>query len=299
MPTPQPADWSAAYARVQRLADRDVLRLLATSFREIDRMLRRLDSSERISDLVRAEQLRTVQRNMLRQQAVIWRRLGDVIRARRLEAAARAINLGSAVDSVLFGSVGLEEDARALKRAFLVGGEQTVEVALARMAASAVPLSERIYRSQVWMNQRVQNMINSALARGLSAREFAAEARDWFRPDTPGGVRYAAMRLARTEINNAFHATSIMQAAEKPWIGGMKWHLSRSHPKPDICDAYAKGGREGSGEYAPQDVPRKPHPHCFCFVTPVSPDEDEFLDNLVAGRYDDYLDSKLRTRTPR
>lgn len=238
---------------------------------------------------VREEQLRLIQRNLLREQAAIFRRTGDIIRARRLEAAARAIQLGSAVDTALLDAVGRTGQARALRTAALEGLDHTVEVALTRMGQSAVPLSERIYRTRVWMDGRVQNMINSALTRGLSAREFAAEARDWFNPNTPGGVRYASMRLARTEINNAFHAVSVNHSAEKPWVEGMKWHLSRSHPKADVCDEYAKGGRNGDGVFAIRDVPRKPHPQCFCYVTPETPSEDEFLDNLVAGNYDSYL----------
>lgn len=291
---PEPVDWSAAHAKIQRLAADEILRSIARAHWDMIRMLRALDDRGNISDLVRAEQLRTVQRAMLRQQAIIWRKLGDVIRARRLEAAARAIMLGSAIDDVLLEAAGRPEDARTLKRSLVAGAEQTVDVAVARMTVSAIPLADRIYQSRVLADGRIQRMINSALLRGLSAREFAAEARAWFNPNVPGGVRYAAMRLARTEINNAFHATSVMQADEKPWINQMKWHLSRSHPKPDICDQYAKGGREGDGVYAVRDVPRKPHPQCFCVVTPVSPDEDEFLDNLVAGRYNSYLDSKMR-----
>lgn len=294
MAIPEPADWSAAYAKIQRLSDREVLALISQSLRDIKRMLNRIGKSQRISDLVRAEQLRTVARAMMREQAIIFRKAGDIIRARRLEAAARATVLGSAVDDVLFAFAGDSEEARALKRSLLSGGEQSLNTALTRMGVSEIPLAERIYRTQVWMNGRVQGMINSALARGLTAREFAAEAIDWFNPDTPGGVRYAALRLARTEINNAFHATSIMQADEKPWINQMKWNLSGSHPRPDVCDQYAKGGKEGDGVYPPRQVPRKPHPHCLCFVTPISPDEDEFLDNLVAGKYNDYLDSKLK-----
>jgi hypothetical protein len=238
---------------------------------------------------VREEQLRLIQRNLLREQAAIFNRLGDVVRARRLEAAARAIQLGNAVDAALFERIGATGQASALRQAALGGVDHTVEVALTRMGQSEVPLAQRIYRTRVWMDGRVQNMINSALSRGLSAREFAKEAIDWFRPDTPGGVRYASMRLARTEINNAFHAVSVNHSAERPWVEGMRWRLSGSHPKPDICDEYAKGGGKGDGIYPVQDVPRKPHPHCFCYVTPEVPDEDQFLDALVGGQYDKYL----------
>ncbi len=293
MAAPEPREWLAAYSRVQRLADRDVLALLNIAYRDITKTLKVLDLSTNVSDLVRAQQLRMIQREMLREQATIWRYLGDIIRARRLEAAAAAAEMGSAVDSVLFQAAGSEAQARALRSSLVASSQQTVEVFVARVTLSQVPLAERIYKSNVWVNQRVQTMINSALARGLSAAEFAKEARSWFNPNVPGGTRYAAMRLARTEINNAFHATSVMQAVDKPWVNGMQWHLSRSHPKVDICDALAKGGPKGDGVYAPRNVPAKPHPQDLCYVTPVTEDEDTFLDNLVAGHYDDYIDSKV------
>lgn len=292
MAAPAPSEWSAAYARIQRLADRDVLQLLQRAYRDINRMLAKLDGRNTLSDMVRIEQLQTVKRNLLRAQAEIFQNMGDIIRARRLEAAARATILGSSIDEAIFEAVGKGELAQKLRGSLTAGLNQTIDVAIARITISQVPLAERIYRTAVWMDGRLDRAINSALARGLSAREFAAEARSWFNPGTPGGTRYAALRLARTEINNAFHATSIVQAAEKPWIDNMQWHLSRSHPKPDECDAIAKGGKDGDGIYPPVDVPAKPHPQCFCFVTPISPDEDEFLDNLVSGKYDSYLIGK-------
>jgi len=294
MPVPHPQDWSQAYARIQRLADKDVLAALRRAIRDIEVMLRRIDPNlAKVGDLVRMQQLQAVKRNLLNEQSKIFNRMGDIIGERRALAAAAATNLGSAVDDLLFEFAGQTEIANQLRASLNSGLRQTIDVAITRMTVSAVPLAQRIYNSNVWANGVLQKRINSALLRGLSAREFAAEARDWFRPDTPGGVRYASMRLARTEINNAFHATSVLQAQEKPWISSIKWHLSGSHPKPDQCDAIAKGGPKGDGVYPKMEVPRKPHPQCFCFVTPVSPDEDDFLDNLVAGHYDQYLRQKM------
>ncbi len=296
MAMPADSEWPAAYARVQRLAEQDLMKLLWQAYKDIDAQIKeilRRPVPATISDVIRIEQLKLIQRNMIREQARLWRQLGDVIRARRLEAAAAASNLGSAIDEVLLRAVGEPELARQLKASFAATAEQTIETTVARITLSALPLSERIYLSNVWVNQRVQNLINSALLRGLSAAEFAKEARAWFDPGVPGGTRYAAMRLARTEINNAFHATSVREADDKPWIDSMKWHLSRSHPKVDICDLLAKGGAKGDGVYPPRDVPRKPHPQDMCYVTPISPDEDEWIENFAKGRYDNYIDSKI------
>lgn len=296
MAIPEPGEWLTAYARVQRLADADLLRLLREASRDIKRQINAVASRRGIGAAVRAEQLRTIQRAMLRQQALIFRRLGNIIQARRAEAAARAVNLQTRIDVTLLQNAGRSVDARALQAAATRGLETQIEVAITRMTQSRVNLSQRIYRNEVWMGDRVQAKINSALARGLTAREFAAEAIDWFDPNTKGGVRYAAMRLARTEINNAFHAMAINRAAEAPWVEAMQWRLSRSHPRPDTCDVYAHGGTRGDGKYRPEDVPRKPHPHCFCYVVPVVTDEDEFLDRLVAGQYDGYINSYNRVR---
>lgn len=290
MAIPEPQDWITAYAKTQRLTDADIIRMLRQAYRDINKQLALLVDGPGIGARVRREQLQAIQKNILRSQAEVFRRTGDIVRARRAEAAARAIRLGDAIDVALLERAGATGQARALREAVERGLRETVNLAIVRAEQSQTPLSQRIYRTQVWMDGRIQNLINSAIARGLSAREFAAEARDWFSPNTPGGVRYASMRLARSELNNVFHAVSINQADEKPWINTMKWHLSRSHPKPDVCDQYAHGGRDGDGVYLVRDVPRKPHPQCFCYVTPVSPDEDEFLDNLVAGNYDSYLD---------
>lgn len=293
---PSPADWRLAYVKVQLRADAEILALLRQSLRDIRRDINAIVrlGPQGIGDAIRLEQMQRVRQAMLREQAAIFNRMGLIIEARRAEAAARASQLGSAIDSLAFRAAGRELEGRLLADSLQFGLTQSIETAVVRMTQSQFPLAQRIYRTQVWMEGRIQTKINSALARGLSAREFAAEARDWFDPRTPGGVRYASMRLARTEINNAFHATSVNQAADKPWVTGMKWHLSGSHPKADVCDEMAKEDHAnlGVGIYRKEDVPRKPHPHCFCFVTPELTDEDEFLDTLVAGGYDDYLDQQ-------
>lgn len=267
--------------------------MLRTSMRDITRTIRAIQRSgpKNISEQIRLEQMIRIRQAMLKEQARIFSNLGQTIEARRAEAAARASQLGSTIDTIAFESAGRGLEGRLLADSLQFGLTQTIETAVVRMTQSQFTLSQRIYKTQVWMDGRVQTKINSALARGLTAREFAAEAIGWFDPMTPGGVRYAALRLARTEINNAFHAISVNDAADKPWVEGMKWNLSGSHPKADVCDEYAHEdhSRMGSGVYRPENVPRKPHPHCFCFVTPILTDQEDFLDRLAAGSYDTYL----------
>lgn len=293
---PQPGKWLTAYAKVQSVADREILAVLRVATRDIQRTIRAMEALPpgRIGEVVRLEQFRRVRAAMLREQARVFERLGNVVSARRLEAAARASTLGSEIDRLAFAAAGNVAQGDLLAEALQRGLRNTVETAVTRMTQSQFSLSERIYKTNVWMDGRVQTKINSALARGLTAKEFAKEAEDWFSPDTPGGVRYAALRLARTEINNAFHAISVSQAAEKPWVQAMQWHLSGSHPKADECDSLAHEDRFniGAGKFPPREVPRKPHPHCFCYVTPSVIEEDAFLDQLTSGGFDDYLNRK-------
>jgi hypothetical protein len=278
--------------------DQQILAMLADSASALQRDLARILSKTALtmSDAVRYQQMATVRKALLEQQASILRNLGRVIEARRLEATARAIQLGNAMDAFLLEALGQSSLAREVLANVTFGLAQTADVALARMGLSYTDLSQRIYNNDVWLGSRIDQRITQILAQGKTAREFAAEAVDWFNPNTPGGIRYAAMRLARSEINNAFHAVSVQQAQDRPWVHSMQWHLSGSHPKADICDEYANDDQfdKGAGIFPKAEVPRKPHPHCFCYVTPVQLDEDEFLDTLTRGGYDDWIEKERR-----
>lgn len=81
---------------------------------------------------------------------------------------------------------------------------------------------------------------------------------------------YYLKRIARTEAANAFHLAQIRVTEDDPDIIGYRWRLSRSHPKPDICDEYARVDFGlGPGVWPKDRVPRiKPHPHCMCYLVP-------------------------------
>jgi hypothetical protein len=290
-PIPEPADWLRANLRVQVKADREVIAALKVAQRDINAQLRAIAGRGGVGAAVRREQLLFAKRAILREQATLWRRLGAIVQARRLEAAADVIRVGRNLDAVLLRAIPRGPSlARAIAESEEDRARRNLDQMIARVNGdSYVPLSEKVYRSEAGITARVNRLVNSALARGLSAVEFAREARDFVNPLTPGGLRYAALRLSRTEINNAAHAVAINAQRDKPWVEGMEWHLSRSHPKADRCDEYAHGGPNGDGLYPVADTPVKPHPQCFCYITPATVSPEEFLDNLVAGKYSDYL----------
>jgi hypothetical protein len=232
--------------------------------------------------------LESTRARLLAEQASIFERLGDIVSARRARAASRSAGLSAAADRALLDLVGKGAEGQFLYESALEIGQRQIDAALARMKHSQLPLSKRIYNTSVWMGGRLGNLINETLASGLNAQEFAKRARDWFNPNTPGGVRYAAMRLARTEINNAFHAMTAEKAANDPWVHEVDWNLSKSHPKLDICNKV-----HAESPFPADKVPARPHPQCMCYITPKAIEEDEFIDNFLKGDYNDFLDKEL------
>lgn len=158
---------------------------------------------------------------------------------------------------------------------------------------NGISLSEKVYRNRVVSSGKIDRILNTGLALGKSAREIANDVSGFISPDVPGGVSYASMRLARTELNNAFHTTQRNMMNKNPFVEKAKWELSGSHPRPDECNEYAdqvhiKDGE--AGEFWTHDVPNKPHPNCLCYITPVMMDEEQFIQSFKSGAYDSYLD---------
>lgn len=292
---PDPLAYQTQRAIILQRADREVVNLLLQAQRDILRMLHEVQNRPAgIGRDIREAQLRLVQRNLHAELGKVWRDLGFITEARRAEAAARAIDFNAEINKFRLLTGGVADGAEIADKIALSEASNAasgIDRMIARTSgASYVPLKDRVYNSSVGIGSQVDRMVNSALIRGLSAAEFAKEVRQFINPLTPGGVRYAAMRLARTEINNAAHAASIQSVRETPWVEKMEWKLSGSHGRPDVCDQLAKGGANHDGRYQKTAVPSKPHPQCLCYVIPVADDDEEFENKLLAGHYNQYLD---------
>ncbi len=149
-------------------------------------------------------------------------------------------------------------------------------------------LSDRVWQVGDSYRSNVRSVVEEGLARGLDSRKLARQVQQYLQPGvaTPmkkatakrlgvsQDVSYQAMRLARTEINNAFHEGTIMSNQASPSYEGMIWHLSSSHPKIDICNDFAT--HNGTGFWEKGNEPAKPHPQCLCYITPKHLDPDEF-----------------------
>lgn len=286
MPTP-PA--LAPYLRLQVAQDRAILLAMGQSAQRVEAALKRLEGKTGIGAAVRRDQLRVAQAEINREAARLWKGLGQEMLANQALAAAAGAETALEATQGLWSRLLPDAEARkVMVRSVRASAEQSLKVAAERISGTSyIPLADSVYTNLAVHRGKIDELINGALARGASARELAAEVRDYVNPNTPGGVRYAAMRLGRTELNNAFHASQVRQARTMPWVEKVKWHLSGSHPKPDECNDYADYG--GEGLWAPNEVPAKPHPNCLCYTTPVTVSEEEFLKQYQAGAYDDYM----------
>lgn len=285
----------ADYLKVQKATDQAILSTLRASAASIDSELRRLQSRTGVGAAIRREQLLMTQVAMNREMERLWTRVGDIVEAQKAAAAgvaAEGILRDSSVLSSLFSAADRDYMARSAA-ATATRGLEAVERRLE--GSSYVPLKESVYNNAALSSGKIDEIVNAALARGASAAELARDVRAYVNPNTPGGVRYASLRLGRTEINNSFHASQVKQAQEEPWTTGLRWHLSGSHPVPDECNQYAEKTHYEGGEpgvFRPSEAPGKPHPNCLCYTTNETVDPDEFIRQFEAGAYDDHLEKK-------
>lgn len=254
--------------------------------------LKKVHLSSKLGDEISALQIRNSRQIIRRAALNLTNGTGDIVKRGYSDAAALASKLVSAEEDTLLKLVYPGKTVKDLAMEESLRAAGAIETVMARLKMSQMPLSEQVYRTGLIARGQVDNYVNTALARGMSWGDFAKGARDLINPNIPGGVSYAAKRLARTEINNAFHAATVDRYM-KSGIPGIKviWNLSGSHPVPDECNQYAE-----EGPYEPWAVPKKPHPMCLCFITAELPSEDDFINSLFDDWDDEGDDEDLKPR---
>lgn len=287
MPNPQPIDNLTRMLREIGITERELrvaLRSAARNSRDI--VLALGDGQPTFSRQVRAAQTALAQ-----EQIALWAESQGII-----EAGVGRMGVASADLSVLW-SADLLRSAGVPVRAWQAGLRQAARNGVARYLARAhngFTLSARVFRNRALASGAVDAAVNNGLLLGKSAKEIARDVYTYIHPGTPGGASYAAMRLGRTELNNAFHELSRQDYDSTPWTEAVLWSLSGSHPRPDECDEFAnnvhfRGGEPG--QFKTDDVPDKPHPQCFCYTSAVNVSDAQFLANYQRGMYDGYIQS--------
>jgi len=182
-------------------------------------------------------------------------------------------------------------------------------------------LSDRIWRIQEYTQKGILDITTQGIMSGISAVELSKQLEGFLLKRGPawttgikrsvtgrGTVAYNALRLARTEINQAYHWAQKEMAVNNPMLIGQKWNLSNSHPTdwppsaaymgyPEICDYRAHHDHHGLGEgvFPPGEAPPD-HPNGLCYLTDVWKPVEEILD-LLGDADPDWIGGELFTDT--
>jgi hypothetical protein len=82
-----------------------------------------------------------------------------------------------------------------------------------------------------------------------------------------------AMRLTRSEINNAYHESDYTRWQQLDFVVGVEVKLSNNHPTSDICDHL-------KGKYPKEFKFRGWHTQCMCHAVSILATEEELLNSL-------------------
>jgi hypothetical protein len=158
-------------------------------------------------------------------------------------------------------------------------------------------LSDRLWRQRRWIRDQIDQTLRRAIADGEDALIVARKLEQFLSPDFApirtehgrlvrnqsraivttapgrgGSGSLPARTLARTEISRAHAQGTLFSAARTPFLVGVRYALSGSHPRVDECNQLAeRNSGLGPGVYNVGDVPSPPrHPNCLCRLEQVT-----------------------------
>lgn len=203
-------------------------------------------------------------------------------------------------------------DILKIQRGFADVNTAAVEALWAR-THKGMMLSDRIWQTSDNARQAIRDIIWDGTARGRDAVKVARDIEKYVRhgartltedyPEMmermgrriPKNLSYEALRLARTEMSNAFREGTYAAGRTNPSYRGVRYMLSSSHPAADICDDFASADLYdlGPGGYPEGEEPPIAHPQCLCYVVPLVEDTATFVDRLVNWTHDPSSDPEL------
>ena len=187
-----------------------------------------------------------------------------------------------------------------IKKIYFRVNEKAVE-AIWNRTENGLYLSDRIWSKSQKYRKNMTDIIQSAVAEGQDCvktaralEEYVLKGKKTLASEypsmmtrignrVPGNVSYEALRLARTEMTAAYGEATLSAAKISPSCSGIKYILSASHPKPDICDDITGTDKRGLGigVYPTDGAPLYPfHPCCLCIVTTVNERPEDFVQRL-------------------
>jgi hypothetical protein len=269
------------------ITNRQMSILLKEASVEMDDVIAKYAGSGSTIVQMRAKELGALKIGIDQISTELWTQTGKLTEVGMFAQAQLAVE--QALDRDLIGGMPGQAIAQYARGQHL-SASAGIRAVLSRRTGGFM-LADSIYAGGQKTTKAVGRIVEKALIKQTSARDLSKQVRGHFRPDVPGGTSYASFRLARTEINNAHHATSISQGEARPWVLGYEWNLSRSHPRPDPCDVLANADNFGlgAGVYSKGNAPDRPHPQCLCYLTHQTEDADALVSQLANGNYDEWM----------
>lgn len=282
-------NWSLRYIEVQEAYDKRVHAALQDALDQVERAVAALERRVGVGAAVQRAQMAQTRVTLLEILEKIFVQLGGIVRKGSQDSAEAAKEAMLASEQPLIQAIfPTPAQLEAFRQGEIKRARRNIQSTITRVLSTERKLSQRLYSSKALAKGQLNRTINAHLARGSSAAQMSKDIRQFVNPNSPGGVSYISKRLARTEINNAFHAQGIADMQDRPWVNQAYWKLSKSHPvrqPPDQCDTYARV------ELFPADkIPAKPHPNCLCYVIPKLMDEKEFRNALLSGQFQDWTE---------
>ena len=162
-----------------------------------------------------------------------------------------------------------DEDQEDIRFSFVTIPEEVMNDYAKRTDIEGLKFSPNIWAKRQMRN--IEKQVMSAIMRGQSAETLSKDLVQYLKGGSVGighSILYKTLRLARTEINAAFHETRRLGAISTPVVAGMRWRLSNRHPIWDICNLLAQQDlyHMGKGVHPPEQLPPKPHPNCICYT---------------------------------
>jgi len=221
----------------------------------------------------------------------------------------------------LFGK-NLSKLPKSKQRAYLSNNDKALEAFKKTRVLKIEALSAGVWRQGEVLKQ-IEGAIGLGLSEAKSAAELSRDIRKYLREPNrlyrrvrdaegklqlfkaakgyhPGAGVYRssyknAMRVARTEINAAYHTADQLRWDKMDFVVGVRISLSGAHPAYDICD-------ELQGDYPKNFKFTGWHPNCLCQMTAIlkteaEMDRDDAL--IMAGkRASSYSRNRVKEMPP-
>lgn len=250
---------------------------------------------------IRKQQLLTLVEMLKKQQNKLEGQLTTIFEEYIKANADAATEYTKAIDVKAVQEAGVSKVSTSkVRELYFSSNQRAIEACWAR-SHEGLYLSDRIWTKSKRYRENMTEIIQSAVAEGQDCVKTAKMLEKYVKTGkktlakqypnmmermgdrVPEDICYESLRLARTEMTAAYGEATIQSAMVSPSCSGVKFILSGSHPKYDICD-HICGVDDfglGIGSYPVDKAPAYPfHPNCLCITLTVNENPGDFVDRL-------------------